>query len=128
MVRWDFVVRALISLAFPFVAGTLMGCQTSDDTSSSTTPTIVQVVPSQGVVGTAIAVRGTNFGSSTGELALQDPNTSRFVLATVSGWSDDVIVASVPTMDSATGVLKVGLKTSSGNIPASAGTFTLTSN
>ena len=125
-------VALLLLLVVPALAWVLQGCGTMEDLqnelSQSGTPLIQQISPSTGIVGTAVAVRGANFGTTAGELAFQDPVSARFVVAQVSSWANDVIVASVPQMDAATGALKVGLKTSTGQVPALPGEFVLTRN
>jgi hypothetical protein len=127
-----FLIGALLALVIPLCLATLLGCSSLSDLqnqlSASGVPVIQSVSPAQGVVGAAVAVQGTNFGTSQGVLVFQDPKTSRNVTAPVSSWGDTMIVASVPGMDSTTGILKIGLQTTGQQVPVNPGLFTLLKN
>jgi hypothetical protein len=55
-------------------------------------PAISQLTPNSGVVGTSVAIIGTNFGSTQGTSTVTFNGTA----ATVTSWSPTVIVAAVP--------------------------------
>ncbi|MBI4863265.1 MAG: hypothetical protein HY815_23820 [Candidatus Riflebacteria bacterium] len=126
--------RSLLGLLLALVWAALLGCSAEEEVQkifrgpTPTKPEIRSVTPSQGAVGSVVAVKGVGFGPSPGQLAFEDPTTARFVLAKVSGWADDMIVATVPAMDTATGVLKIGLKTTGEQVPASPALYTLIKN
>jgi len=99
----------------PFVLLLFMiGCgggSSSTNIITVTPPSISSLSPSKGVVGTAVTISGSNFGSSQGSSTVTFNGTS----ASVVSWSDTSVVATVP-VGSSTGnvVVTVGARASNG--------------
>jgi endoglucanase len=90
-------------------------------TSTATaTPAIASINPVSGVVGTSVTITGSNFGSSQGTSTVTFGGTD----ATVTSWSNNSIIATVPTSLSA-GVVSVIVSVGSTN--SNSESFTVTS-
>jgi hypothetical protein len=85
------VVPAGLSLGNAAVVVTVDGSR-SNSVNLSVTPGITGISPGVGPVGTQITIAGTNFGASQGTSSVSIGGAS----ATVTGWSDTSVVASVP--------------------------------
>jgi hypothetical protein len=125
MARSALLLLALAQAGSP----ALLGCKSMDDLEKSLraegTPLIAAVVPAEGRAGTGVAVRGSNFGGSPGEIGFQDPATGRLVPSKVVAWSSDLIVTVVPAIPGPVGSTQVGLRTADGKVPPFFGQFKL---
>jgi RHS repeat-associated protein len=83
-----------------------------------TTPTISQMLPTQGFAGNAVTITGANFGTSQGASTV----TFNGMAANAINWSETYFVASVPS-NASTGSVVVTIN----GTPVNAGSFTVTS-
>jgi YD repeat-containing protein len=109
-----------IQVTVPFGANsgnvtvTAAGLQSNGINFTVLAPTIASLNPSSGVYGTAVAISGSNFGTSAGTVAFNGQS------AAVTSWSDSSITATVPS-NASTGNVVV----SNGGLQSNGANFTV---
>src|ERR1700674_4509812 len=90
---WPLLLAVALAIGLTSCALTVAPAATDPPGKPATSPSIVNVSPNQGVVGTGVTIAGANFG------ATQGTSTVTFgggVKATPTSWSGTSIVAPVP--------------------------------
>lgn len=107
---------------------TALACLLLSVSSQATTPTVTNLSPSFGTVGTTVIIYGTNFGSSQGSSVVKFGGVTATVVS--GGWSSTAITAKVPST-AATGTVSVtttggtGTSTQDFNVLATKGSLVL---